>query len=118
VCDRAGARRCDTLTLVGAITLTPVGATVLTLVGAITLALVGAIALALVGAIALALVGAIALALVGATVLTRLGAADSMSTRPKHAIPTTFAGAFNHCRLMFTSDRREKRGWSTDYRGA
>jgi hypothetical protein len=51
-------------------------------------------------------------------VLALVGAADSMSTRPKHAIPTTFAGAFNHCRLMFTSDRREKRGWSTDYRGA
>ena len=37
---------------------------------------------------------------------------------PKHATPTTFAGAFNHCRLMFTSDHREKRGWSTDYPGA
>jgi hypothetical protein len=37
---------------------------------------------------------------------------------PKHATRTTFAGAFNHCRLMFTSDHREKRGWSTDYPGA
>jgi hypothetical protein len=37
---------------------------------------------------------------------------------PKHASATTFAGAFNHCRLMFTSDHREKRGWSTDYPGA
>ncbi|MET0164857.1 MAG: hypothetical protein ABW318_07635, partial [Vicinamibacterales bacterium] len=37
---------------------------------------------------------------------------------PKHATATTFAGAFNHCRLMFTSDHREKRGWSTDYPGA
>src|SRR6187402_2854727 len=37
---------------------------------------------------------------------------------PKRATATTFAGAFNHCRLMFTSDHREKRGWSTDYPGA
>ena len=37
---------------------------------------------------------------------------------PKKPSPTTFAGAFNHCRLMFMSDHREKRGWSTDYPGA
>ena len=37
---------------------------------------------------------------------------------PKHATATTFSGGFNHCRLMFTSDHREKRGWSTDYPGA
>jgi hypothetical protein len=37
---------------------------------------------------------------------------------PKHPTSTTFAGGFNHCRLMFTSDHREKRGWSTDYPGA
>ena len=37
---------------------------------------------------------------------------------PKHPTATTFAGGFNHCRLMFTSDHREKRGWSTDYPGA
>jgi hypothetical protein len=37
---------------------------------------------------------------------------------PKHATATTFAGAFNHCRLVFQSDHREKRGWSTDYPGA
>jgi uncharacterized protein DUF4159 len=37
---------------------------------------------------------------------------------PKHPTETTFAGAFNHCRLMFSSDHREKRGWSTDYPGA
>src|SRR5881394_265644 len=37
---------------------------------------------------------------------------------PKHPTATTFAGAFNHCRLMFSSDHREKRGWSTDYPGA
>jgi uncharacterized protein DUF4159 len=37
---------------------------------------------------------------------------------PRHPSATTFAGAFNHCRLMFSSDHREKRGWSTDYPGA
>jgi uncharacterized protein DUF4159 len=37
---------------------------------------------------------------------------------PRHPTADTFAGAFNHCRLMFTSDHREKRGWSTDYPGA
>ena len=37
---------------------------------------------------------------------------------PKHPTSTTFVGGFNHCRLMFMSDHREKRGWSTDYPGA
>src|SRR6187200_622408 len=37
---------------------------------------------------------------------------------PKHPTSSTFVGGFNHCRLMFTSDHREKRGWSTDYPGA
>lgn len=30
----------------------------------------------------------------------------------------TFQGTFNCCRLMFTSNRREKSGWRTDYPGA
>jgi hypothetical protein len=30
----------------------------------------------------------------------------------------SFTGGFNFCRLMFTSNRREKRGWDTDYPGA
>src|SRR5262245_52262652 len=37
---------------------------------------------------------------------------------PRSPNPNTFAGGFNHCRLMFQSDHREKRGWSTDYPGA
>ena len=37
---------------------------------------------------------------------------------PRPPRPDTFAGGFNHCRLMFQSDHREKRGWSTDYPGA
>ena len=32
---------------------------------------------------------------------------------PKHPAATTFGHGFNHCRLMFSSDHHEKRGWST-----
>src|SRR5580765_4468518 len=39
-------------------------------------------------------------------------------TPPKFPTKTTFRGAFNFCRLMFRSNRREKRGWDTDYPGA
>ncbi len=37
---------------------------------------------------------------------------------PRFPTATTFDGAFHFCRVMFTSDRREKQGWSTDYPGA
>ena len=37
---------------------------------------------------------------------------------PRFATPVSFQGGFNFCRLMFTSDRREKQGWGTDYPGA
>ncbi len=39
-------------------------------------------------------------------------------TPPRFPTPTTFAGGFNFCRAMFTSDHREKQGWGTDYPGA
>ena len=39
-------------------------------------------------------------------------------TPPKFPTPTTFDGNFHFCRVMFTSDRREKQGWGTDYPGA
>ena len=39
-------------------------------------------------------------------------------TPPKFATPETFEGSFHFCRVMFTSDRREKQGWATDYPGA
>lgn len=44
------------------------------------------------------------------------GYGNSMPAR----FPTkdTFQGTFNFCRLMFTSNRREKSGWRTDYPGA
>ena len=39
-------------------------------------------------------------------------------TPPKFPTATTFDGTFHFCRVMFTSDRREKQGWATDYPGA
>ena len=39
-------------------------------------------------------------------------------TPPRFATKQSFAGSFNFCRAMFESNRREKRGWSTDYPGA
>jgi hypothetical protein len=39
-------------------------------------------------------------------------------TPPRFPTATTFTGGFNFCRIMFTSDRREKQGWGTDYPGA
>jgi Domain of unknown function (DUF4159) len=39
-------------------------------------------------------------------------------TPPKFPTATTFDGNFHFCRVMFTSDHREKSGWSTDYPGA
>jgi hypothetical protein len=39
-------------------------------------------------------------------------------TPPKFPTQSTFKGSFNFCRVMFASNRREKRGWNTDYPGA
>jgi hypothetical protein len=39
-------------------------------------------------------------------------------TPPRFATQHSFQGSFNFCRAMFQSNRREKRGWSTDYPGA
>jgi len=39
-------------------------------------------------------------------------------TPPRYPTANSFKGAFNFCRLMFQSNRREKRGWDTDYPGA
>jgi hypothetical protein len=40
------------------------------------------------------------------------------TTPPRFAKPTSFQGSFTFCRAMFSSNRREKRGWDTDYPGA
>src|SRR5258705_5852441 len=39
-------------------------------------------------------------------------------TPPRFPTANSFKGAFSMCRVMFTSNRREKRGWDTDYPGA
>lgn len=39
-------------------------------------------------------------------------------TPPRFPTPSTFEGSFHFCRILFTSDRREKQGWQTDYPGA
>ena len=40
------------------------------------------------------------------------------TTPPRWPTEQSFRGAFTFCRAMFTSNRREKRGWDTDYPGA
>jgi len=37
---------------------------------------------------------------------------------PRFPTATSFAGSYNFCRALFSSNRREKRGWDTDYPGA
>ena len=66
------------------------------------------------------MVGMIGVIGVGITVVhaQQIWAGGYGRTPPRFATPTTFAGSFNFCRVMFTSDRREKQGWSTDYPGA
>lgn len=39
-------------------------------------------------------------------------------TPPRFPTTQSFKGGFNFCRAMFESNRREKRGWGTDYPGA
>ena len=66
-------------------------------------------------------------AIVAAIALVAIGAGASYAqifagyygyTPPRFPTANSFKGAFNHCRIMFTSNRREKRGWDTDYPGA
>jgi hypothetical protein len=58
----------------------------------------------------------------GATVATvhaqRIWAGFYGRTPPKFPTATTFDGNFHFCRVMFSSNRREKQGWGTDYPGA
>src|SRR4051812_33450944 len=68
-----------------------------------------------------------AVALVAATAVGALAVAHAQQriwsgfygeTPPKFPTSATYDGSFNFCRAMFSSDRREKQGWSTDYPGA
>ena len=66
-----------------------------------------------------ALAAAILVALAAGTVSAqRIWYGGDGYTPPRFATPHTFQGSFNFCRAMFQSNRREKRGWSTDYPGA
>lgn len=64
-----------------------------------------------------AIIGALG-ASVTAVHAQRIWAGGYGRTPPKFPTATTFDGNFHFCRVMFTSDRREKQGWSTDYPGA
>ena len=65
------------------------------------------------------LLGGLALVSVAATAAAQIWAGGyGGRTPPRFPTKTTFSGGFNFCRLMFTSDHREKQGWGTDYPGA
>ena len=63
------------------------------------------------------LVGLLALG-VGAASAQRFFGGFYGRVSPRFPTASSFQGGFNFCRLMFSSNRREKRGWSTDYPGA
>ena len=64
--------------------------------------------------------GALAIAAASLTAVhaQRIWTGIAGRTPPKFPTPTTFEGSFHFCRALFTSDRREKQGWATDYPGA
>src|SRR3954471_2956743 len=66
---------------------------------------------------ALAAVGLLAIS-VTATYAQRIFAGYYGTTPPRFPSDHSFQGSFTFCRLMFASNRREKRGWDTDYPGA
>src|SRR5215217_8111271 len=66
---------------------------------------------------AMAVVGLLAIG-VSAGYAQRIFAGFYGTTPPRLPNGNSFQGAFNFCRVMFTSNRREKRGWDTDYPGA
>jgi len=65
------------------------------------------------------LLGTASLIAIAATAAAQIWAGGyGNNTAPRFPTATTFSGGFNFCRVMFTSDRREKQGWRTDYPGA
>jgi hypothetical protein len=65
------------------------------------------------------LTGILALAAAGISVhAQRIWSGYYGRTPPKFPTASTFDGSFHFCRAMFTSNRREKQGWATDYPGA
>jgi hypothetical protein len=63
-------------------------------------------------------IGVTAAALTVANAQQRIWRGFYGSTPPKFPTNATYDGRFNFCRALFTSDRREKQGWGTDYPGA
>jgi hypothetical protein len=55
---------------------------------------------------------------VGAGYAQRIFAGFYGYTPPRFPNEHSFQGSFTFCRAMFSSNRREKRGWDTDYPGA
>jgi hypothetical protein len=66
----------------------------------------------------LALAAAVAFAQEGVRPQIWRGGFGGFFGPPRYPTPNSFTGGFNFCRLAFSSNRREKRGWSTDYPGA
>ena len=65
-----------------------------------------------------AVVAAIVVLSVTAGFAQRIWSGGYGYTPPRFPTKDSFQGSFNFCRAMFESNRREKRGWSTDYPGA
>ena len=65
-----------------------------------------------------AVTGAIIVLAAGGGLAQRIWSGGYGYTPPRFPTKHSFQGSFNFCRAMFQSDRREKRGWSTDYPGA
>src|SRR5262245_11123525 len=70
------------------------------------------------GTIAAVVVAVAAGALAVAHAQQRIWSGFYGSTPPKFPTSLSYDGSFNFCRALFSSDRREKQGWSTDYPGA
>ena len=68
-------------------------------------------------ALAALLVGVLSVG-AGTSYAQRIFAGYYGTTPPRRPTVNSFQGGFTFCRVMFTSDRREKRGWDTDYPGA
>ncbi|MEZ5285866.1 MAG: DUF4159 domain-containing protein [Vicinamibacterales bacterium] len=67
-----------------------------------------------------ALMGVLAMAAAGVTIAhaQRIWGGYYGRTPPKFPTASTFEGSFHFCRILFSSNRREKQGWGTDYPGA
>ena len=70
------------------------------------------------GRVVVALVVAVLGLGIGTGYAQRIFAGFYGTTPPRRPTANSFQGSFTFCRVMFSSNRREKRGWDTDYPGA